>query len=90
MPDARRQRRVYALEYNNKRVGRNDEVDQHTRVEKQLFYRMHCQTCPRTRIDIVMMQIVNPPVDDWNVEKAMYKIEMNSPSPNWHEKEQRC
>ena len=42
MPDARRQRRVYALEYDNKRVGRNDVVDKHTRVEENLFYRMHC------------------------------------------------
>src|SRR5262249_21529478 len=62
MPDTGRQRSVYALKYNNERVGRNDEVNQDTRIEKKLLDGMHCQTGPRARVDIVMMQLVNPAI----------------------------
>src|SRR5262249_44192126 len=40
MPDTGRQRSVYALKYDNERMGRNDEVNQDTRIEKDLLDRV--------------------------------------------------
>ena len=87
MPDTGGQRSVNALEYDVERVGRNDEINEYARIEQELLHRMHCQAGPRTWIDIIMMQLVNPAIQYWNMEETMDKVEMKSSSPNWREQQ---
>ena len=54
-------------------------MDEHYTEVQQVLYRMHGQARPWTRVDIVMMQIMNAFVERLPMDQSVYDVEMEFP-----------
>src|SRR5690242_18318070 len=71
------------------RMARYDPMDQHYAKVEHMLDRMHRQTRPRTRVYILMMQIMHRFVQRRPMDRAVDPIEMEL-TPKWDRAQPNC
>ena len=88
MPERGGKPGVLEVEHHVDRVRGNDPVDHGDREIQQVLQRMHCQSRPRSDVDVLVMDEVDRVVHGLPVNQSVHPVEMELPPEENHDHEE--